>query len=67
MILMGVRRVDEGRLKTSLISHPKAVRAELVASFNDYHSHIARQVALVDELIAAVAREEGEKSGHTGP
>jgi hypothetical protein len=43
------------------------LRTLLLGSFNDYHSSIALQTALVDRLIAAVIREERERATVAAP
>jgi hypothetical protein len=40
----------------------ETIRAELLRSFEDYHSSIRKQTALLDDLIEAVRREERERS-----
>jgi hypothetical protein len=44
----------------------ETIRAELLRSFEDYHSSIRKQTALLDDLIASVRREERERCAAEG-
>jgi hypothetical protein len=65
----GLAREDEGGRDEKEQGEPTAaiLRAQLIASFDDYHSHIPEQVALVDRLIAAERREERERCTSSAP